>query len=523
MHMPPPKPEAPAVVAENIPDELKATDRWVCWRYQWRDEDWQKVPVNCRTTRKADVTDPRAVATFAEAWAYYRGHKVNGLGFVLVEDDPFTGVDLDDCRDAATGQVQEWAQDIIRSLNSYSEVSPSGAGVRVFVRGKCPPDCRKRRGNIEVYCRQRYLTVTGVHLAGTPATIEDRQPALDSLVARYLTVPSREPVTSAVAWDWEPSDADVIARARAATNGEKFTRLYERGDVREHGRDDSRADLALCSMLAYWLGPFATYERVERLFDGSALGRRPKWRARADYRERTIEQALQGVQHFGKAGRGLTRGAMINHSTRIKQEEAGIKHADADGGRHVVLEIEQEVDSIRMAEDLADTNGSLPDWQASFTLARRLRCLREDHPELFRSAVEAFCRRSERDFTAFWYAYLAAWPKVMLAEGTDVFAWATGRADEHPIRPEPDFGKEYAKVASIAFHLADYRAGQPFWLPVERLAALLNVSAMTVSNILKLLRRNGVIADVNAGAYSYIQHKAKEYLFTWVPPEEAAA
>ena len=52
----------------------------------------------------------------------------------------------------------------------------------------------------------------------------------------------------------------------------------------------SRADAALCSILAFYAGPDP--ERIERLFGMSRLGDREKWRDRSDYRTRTIAAAI---------------------------------------------------------------------------------------------------------------------------------------------------------------------------------------------------------------------------------------
>jgi hypothetical protein len=86
------------------------------------------------------------------------------------------------------------------------------------------------------------------------------------------------------------SDEAVIEKCRAAGNAQKFEALFNRGDVRAyHGGDDSAADLALLSMLAFWTqDPL----QLQRIFSSSALGQRAKWRRRDDYRERTIQKAL---------------------------------------------------------------------------------------------------------------------------------------------------------------------------------------------------------------------------------------
>ena len=100
----------------------------------------------------------------------------HGLGFILRDD--LIGVDLDGCRDIETGEIAEWATKIIDLLDSYTEISPSGTGIRIFCKGQPQPKgSYRRKGDIEIYdCNSpRYLTVTGWHLDETPTTIEPRQ------------------------------------------------------------------------------------------------------------------------------------------------------------------------------------------------------------------------------------------------------------------------------------------------------------------------------------------------------------
>jgi hypothetical protein len=74
----------------------------------------------------------------------------------------------------------------------------------------------------------------------------------------------------------------------------------------------------------------------------------------------------------------------------------------------------------------------------------------------------------------------------------------------------------YKAVASIAWHLAVFTGGKPFWLPRERLSSLLKTNAMNVSRVVSLLERYGVIQCVDA-SYSYTKGKAKEYVFKGPP------
>ena len=289
-------PKPPAVNVNGIPQDLRSQNCWVCWRYEEVKGKWKKPPLDCNTGRKADKTDPRVLAPFEKALAYYQGHTdVAGVGFVFTPEGPFSGVDLDDCRDPNTGRFETQAEEIIRSLDSYGEVSPSLTGAKLFVRGKLPPGSRKRKksvwwnGDIEMYSTDCYFTVTGLHLQSTPATVEERQEALIQLHNRVFDQQEKreqepDPVMLA-----DSDDAELINQAKRASNGEKFTRLFVQGDIREYP-SASEADLALCRLLAFWTR--SDVRRVERLFGLSALGRRGKWQDKPEYRERTIRTAI---------------------------------------------------------------------------------------------------------------------------------------------------------------------------------------------------------------------------------------
>lgn len=89
------------------------------------------------------------------------------------------------------------------------------------------------------------------------------------------------------------SDEELLERARNAANGEKFERLWN-GDISGYP-SHSEADQALCNLLAFWTGGDA--QQIETLFGQSGLVRK-KWRHRADYRERTIRNAIQSCSAF---------------------------------------------------------------------------------------------------------------------------------------------------------------------------------------------------------------------------------
>ena len=154
-----PRPAVLRVRAGNIPEILRKLTRWVLWDLEQRHGKWTKVPYQL-DGRRASSTDPQQWATFDRVLKAYRGGRWDGIGFVFAADDDIVGVDLDHCRDARTGVVEPWAQEIIDTLNSYTELSPSGCGIHIFVKAEFRSTVN-RKGMVEIYCKGRYFTVTG--------------------------------------------------------------------------------------------------------------------------------------------------------------------------------------------------------------------------------------------------------------------------------------------------------------------------------------------------------------------------
>jgi hypothetical protein len=117
--------------------------------------------------RYASSTDPSTWASFeavADEWRRWPS-RYAGPGFVFSAADPFCGIDLDDCRDPDTGEIDAWATEIIEQLASYSEVSPSRTGVKIWVFAALP----KRKGNQTKYGRGKVemFWVGSIHDAET--------------------------------------------------------------------------------------------------------------------------------------------------------------------------------------------------------------------------------------------------------------------------------------------------------------------------------------------------------------------
>jgi putative DNA primase/helicase len=168
----------------NVPAELLNRSQWTNWKYETRKGKPTKPPCDAQGNLCDAAKDPPA-KSFVQALAdlnmsWNNGGTLAGLGFTFTADDPYCGVDLDKCRNDKTGALAPWSQAIVEKLASYTEVSPSGTGVKIFLRGKLPGS-RNRKDRIEMYDQARFFTVTGQHVADTPTTVEERQQALEEL------------------------------------------------------------------------------------------------------------------------------------------------------------------------------------------------------------------------------------------------------------------------------------------------------------------------------------------------------
>jgi primase-polymerase (primpol)-like protein len=289
----------PTLVNTNIPADLKQRDQWVVWRYEKRGGKVTKPPINALTGGLASVSDRNTWTSFHKAVDAYTNNGYKGIGFVLSKSDPYFGIDLDGCIDPATGEVNDEDRSIIERLDTYTEISPSGAGVHIIGEGRIPLG-GNRRGRREFYDTDRYLTITGVRFQNSPLTIEPRQKEIEEVHAQVFDPGKRsaDGVSST-------SDEQLLDRAFKAANGDKFQQLWN-GNWQDEYPSQSEADLALCSMLAFWTGNDLV--QIDKLFRKSGL-MRAKWE-RQDYRQRTIQAAITG-----------TAETWWPHRTRVDVEE----------------------------------------------------------------------------------------------------------------------------------------------------------------------------------------------------------
>lgn len=301
-------------------ESLKEKKLWLCWKYiTTEDGKKTKVPygINGMQTGTSKKYE-KSWATYEEAKAAAMKHNFHGVGFIIPKGYYFLDIDN---KDLTNPMVQE----ILSSMDSYGETSPSGKGLHIL--GKCdfsklPLDkgrlskefyCKNPHNSLELYiggATNRYATFTGNVISDKPLT--DKTTEILTFLNKHMkkslftkTYDKSSKFTSRTfkgtnkfsttkennlnfSHTIEPmDDLTLLSTARTAKNGEKFSLLYDKGDFSAF-ESHSNADASLCSMLAFYTGD--DKERIDKLFRASALYRE-KWE-REDYRTLTIEKAI---------------------------------------------------------------------------------------------------------------------------------------------------------------------------------------------------------------------------------------
>jgi putative DNA primase/helicase len=146
---------------DSIPDALKQQP-WAVWIAEPRPGKpgkFNKAPRSPSSGRKIGADKPHLFGNFDAVQATYDRGGYTGVG-VLLTGKGIVGVDIDDIRNTiARWEVKQWLSEAIDD-GAYCEKSPSGTGLRLFMKGKLPGKGRKY-GACEIYDDVRFLTVTG--------------------------------------------------------------------------------------------------------------------------------------------------------------------------------------------------------------------------------------------------------------------------------------------------------------------------------------------------------------------------
>jgi len=264
----------------TIPRELQEKKQWVCWRYQLRRGKQTKIPIDPKRNYYASSTNRHTWTNFIAANYAIQNNKrwLDGIGFVFSTQDVYYGIDLDDC--VSEGRLNDLALDIVDQFNTYTEVSPSGTGIKLFCKvntvEQLPPTfVRTNNWPIEIYPHSRFFTCTGLHIEYTPKTVNS-YPLLEDWISKLITYnPDGSVVTKPEIMQQEPLSDTAIDIVIAILNSKvafKYLRFVD-GDWGGYP-SQSEADMALMGLLAFF-----TNNNIQLMLDiawNTGLAR-PKW------------------------------------------------------------------------------------------------------------------------------------------------------------------------------------------------------------------------------------------------------
>ena len=264
---------------ERIPNELKQLNHWVCWK-RVKDpkhpEKPRKVPINARTGMEAKSDDPFTWCDFATAAA--SAVEFAGIGFMFGGSGYF-GVDIDgiadEIADFTNGSDGSIVSEFTGALRSYTELSQSGTGIHIICKGSLPGE-GNRHENVEMYDSGRYFAMTG-DIIGNFFQISDGSENIKPLYEKYIGAHRKSEKSSPSAISIRPrmskTEDELLHMAMNSRQGLAFSALYA-GHWEGKYSSRSEADMALCSMLAFWCGKDTAM--MDKLFRRSGL-MREKW------------------------------------------------------------------------------------------------------------------------------------------------------------------------------------------------------------------------------------------------------
>lgn len=258
--------------------ELKDVKQWVAFRFEERSGGKRtKIPINPNTGGNAQTSNPETWGTLKQAQDAVKRYGVDGVGFVFANG--YFGIDLDHVIDPAKRTIKTYAQDIIDTVDSYTEISPSGTGIHIIAKGS--PDFDRNRNDdigLEMYYPSynkdgtikggRYFTVTGNAYRDVFKPVQERTKQAQAVYKKYLHREPQQAASISVGTPSNENDADLINKAMSSKNGDRFKSLWT-GDISGYGDDHSRATQALVNDLCYWTNGDA--EAIDRLFRQSGL------------------------------------------------------------------------------------------------------------------------------------------------------------------------------------------------------------------------------------------------------------
>jgi hypothetical protein len=264
----------------KVPQQLKNKPNWVLWKLASVSGKITKVPYKldfknaAASTRPEDWSDYKSVV--AQVMREGGITENRGIGRVVQKGERIVGVDLDGCRDPQTGAISQWAEDLVESLNSYCEITPSQTGIRIWVIGDLPAGDKVfnldpsvgfygSKVKIEIFTDARYFTVTGQSIYDAPLAERDLTEPFDLInaIRRKHPVPKKAKSTATTSAATTSTEATVQIEKLGQFETSKYE-IFTRGEIASNSpfviqnhlgkleySSQSEADFAFATVLAY--------------------------------------------------------------------------------------------------------------------------------------------------------------------------------------------------------------------------------------------------------------------------------
>ena len=229
----------------NIPERLKQHKYWCVWKDK-------KMPYNPKTNEPAKTNSHETFADFDTACKAYESGKYSGLGIGIF--DGISAIDIDHCIE--NGELSDMAKDIINQMNSYTEISPSGNGIRIiFTTENFSYDnntyyINNHNKGLEVYvsnCTSKYVTITGNAINNKP--IIDGTSVLPNILNTYMKKKQKSANIPSTSQKASCTSTDIDFLQIGLAKDDKLI-SYWRGDRPK--QSESENDLGFMSKLLFW-------------------------------------------------------------------------------------------------------------------------------------------------------------------------------------------------------------------------------------------------------------------------------
>lgn len=273
------------IIYSKIPEELKELKQWCAWKFEKRNGKTTKLPMNAYNGDFGKSNDESTWSDFETAIQSVEKFKLDGIGFYFKA--PYFGIDIDDVKNEIDRYVNNEddenniVAEFVELMESYTEISPSGNGVHIIVKGELPPGGR-RKGNVEMYSDTRFFTMTGNAISRFTDIADDSDYGkINYLHNKYIggtevsvkrDVPENE--GNGLSID------EIIRIASNSKNGTRF-KLFLNGGWEQFYGSQSEADMAFANDLAFWSN--RDYKKMDAIFRSSSLYRDKYDQKRGDY------------------------------------------------------------------------------------------------------------------------------------------------------------------------------------------------------------------------------------------------